>query len=105
MLLHLTLCELCENNQTVLGYCYHSYDWINAYLISKVDTEAKLSRLLKDHINTKVFNKYYMPYFVQAYSLLSSAEYSENEIVFIDKKNYKIKELIAICMKLSKKKL
>lgn len=52
---------------TVLGYSYHSYDYINKYLIGTM-TSKSLQNLLA---GTSNFDQYYFPFYMQAYTLLS----------------------------------
>ena len=60
---------------TILGYSYHSFDYINTYLRGLMN-ETKLKRLLQQH---KSITKYIFPFFSQVYFLLPEAEIPKDQ--------------------------
>lgn len=60
---------------TILGYSYHSFDYINTYLRGLMD-EPKLKRLIQKH---KTITKYIFPFFSQVYFLLPQAEIPKDQ--------------------------
>lgn len=64
-----------DDKFTILGYSYHSFDFINAYLRGKMD-QTKLKSLIRNHTYN---SQYIFPFFIQVHRLLSLVEIPEKE--------------------------
>ena len=86
---------------TVLGYSYHSFNFINSYLIGNM-TEQSLNKLLQDPLT---YNTYYFPFYMQAFKLIDKQNIVNRDVNVNYKNKYKrVSEWISECKKLGLEK-
>lgn len=56
---------------TVLGYSYHSFEYINSFLIGTM-TKTNFFNLLNSHQGTTNYKTYYFPFYMQAFKLMET---------------------------------
>ena len=72
---------------TVLGYSYHSFDFINKFLIGQMNS---INHLLT---TTAVYDQYFFPFYMQAFMLLDSIDLAANNPnVIYNNKSKKLSE-------------
>lgn len=66
-----------DDKFTILGYSFHSFHFINAYLRGNMN-KTKLKGLIQSHKNSH--DKYIFPFFIQVYRLLQDIQIPNDEL-------------------------